>query len=91
MSNDPDKTPDPETPMDLVLRRLGELQEDVREAKGHAFGTYNLQLDLNQRFNSLEVRVSTLERSRVWVPLVVAGVAFLVALVTFVRSVGAVP
>ncbi|UOF77326.1 hypothetical protein [Caudoviricetes sp.] len=82
---DDEKTPvDPLGPMEMILRKLGEVGTDAklavteaREAKGHSQNTYNLQLELNEHLKTVDRRVTAIsqrlvvvEASRVWLPLI---------------------
>lgn len=88
--SDDDKTPvNKKTPFEMVLEKLDEVGADAklavtesREAKDYARKTNDLQLQLNQRFNTLELRVAAVERSRIWLPIL----ALIAALVALYRS-----
>lgn len=91
--DDSEKTPvDGRTTIEMVLEKLGEVGADAklavteaREAKGHAQNTYNLQIDLNQRFNGVERRLKVVEVTRVW-PAVVALAALGLAVLALFRT-----
>ena len=90
---DADKTPvDGRTTLEMVLEKLGEVGTDAkiavteaREAKGHAQNTYNLQVDLNQRFNGVERRLKVVEITRSW-PAAVALVSLAVAALALLKA-----
>lgn len=89
-----DQTPvDGRTTLEMVLQKLGEIGDDAklavteaREAKGHAQNTYNLQIDLNQRFNGVERRLKVVEVTRAW-PGVIAIAALVLAVFALLRSI----
>lgn len=91
--DDSEKTPvDGRTTIEMVLEKLGEVGADAklavteaREAKGHAQNTYNLQIDLNQRFNGVERRLKVVEVTRAW-PAVVALAALGLAVLALFRA-----
>lgn len=90
---DADQTPvDRKSTLEMILERIDEVGADAklavgeaREAKGHAHNTYNLQVDLNQRFNGMEGRLKVVEIARAW-PAVLAVAALLLSLLALVKS-----
>lgn len=91
MSDDPDKTPvDRQSPMDLVLAKLGELERKVDGLHKVVQDSFNEQFQVHQqRLPELERRVTVLERARVWLPAVAAvaaGMAVLLALAALAKA-----
>lgn len=83
---------DRKSTLEMILERIDEVGTDAklavgeaREAKGHAQNTYNLQVDLNQRFNGMEKRLKVVEVTRAW-PAVLAVSALLASLLALVKS-----
>jgi ribosome-binding protein aMBF1 (putative translation factor) len=89
--NEDDKTPiDGQTPIEMVLDKLNKVGHDVklavseaREAKGHALKTYDLQLELNEYQKTVDRRLTVIERTRFWLPLVAILMAALALLRTW--------
>jgi ribosome-binding protein aMBF1 (putative translation factor) len=78
--------------LEMVLRKLDDVGHDTklavkeaREAKGHSQNTYNLQVELNQRFNRLEMRVRAVEVTRYW-PAALALVALVVSALALLKA-----
>lgn len=86
--SDAEETPvDRRTTLEMVLHKLGEVGADAklavteaREAKGHSQNTYKLQLELNEHVKRVDLRLTVVERSRLWLPIIAIVIAALALL-----------
>lgn len=85
-----DKTPtDNVTTLEMVFQKLDEVGADAklavteaREAKGFAQAAAERAFQLNERFNLMDRRLTVVEASRLWLPLIAIFLATLALLRT---------